>query len=346
MVNNVLVMGGLTGRIGRGVVCKLAGRTRVFAHGRDAGRVRAANRHGVQVYVGDHLVQLGGSGGLPVTFVSDPADFPPPDETLVVSATTADSVLRTLQGLPSGSNILTLENGWDTPAKVKAHNPDWSVSGGVAWFSCKADPVRPGFDRVMPGGYIAVQAHSSLAAAQQRQLWGDDDLIRLVPQVAPEKRKTITNSMFNGLGIIFDLKLGQVLRLPGYKALMRALAREGRVAAELAGCDVGTEDELFAMAYAIASRNPEDHTSAYAMMDKGLPTEIPTMNGAIAREGVKHGVNLPINAFINAAITTMTHWRTQADSLAAVHAEHSAQIMHWRAALLAMGQGFFDGFPA
>jgi ketopantoate reductase len=345
-VRNVLVMGGLTGRIGRGVVCKLAERVRLYAHGRDAARVRAANRHGIHVYVGDHLVQLGGRGGRPVTFVSDASEFPPAEETLVVSATTADNVLSTLTGLPAGSNILTLENGWDTPAMVKAHNPGWNVSGGVAWFSCKADPARPGYDRVTPGGYIAVEPFSSIAAEQHRQLWGDDEMIRLVNQVAPEKRKTITNSMFNGLGIIFDLKIGQVLQLRGYKALMRALAHEGRLAAELAGSGAGSEDELFAMAYAIASKNASDHTSAYAMMAKGMPTEIPTMNGAIAREGSKHGVTFRINAYIDASIAQMTAWRAAAPSLGAVHQEHSDEIASWRADLLGMGAGYSDGYPA
>ncbi len=342
----VLVMGGLTGRIGRGIVSKLAGHIKVFAHGRSAASVAEANRSGVQLYVGNERVVLGGPQSRnEVTFVSSGAAVPHLHETLVISATTADNAVSSLHGLADGTHIVTLENGWDTPQRVKAHNASWNVSAGVAWFSCKADPLNPGYDRVTPGGYIAVEPSSTAVGSQLRELWGDDSLIRLVYQSAPEKRKTIANSMFNGLGIIFNKKLGEVLELPGYKALMRALAREGALAAHLSGMDVGTEEELFAMAYAIGSKNAADHTSAYSMMARGLATEIATMNGAIAREAQRIGITLPINVLIAEAIAQITVWRSQLASLDAVYALYGQELQKWTQELLHLGAAFSDDYP-
>lgn len=341
-IKNVLVMGGATGRIGRGIACKLSGRVRVFAHGRDPAGVALANSQGIDLYVADELVRMGGPAGVPVTFVCDPSDFPSMDETLVISATTSDSVLRSLQHVPDAARIMTLENGWNTPSQVRAHNPTWEVSGGVAWFSCKAHPSLAGYDRVTPGGYIAAEPSSERAARELREVWGDDSVVSLVFQGAPEKRKTITNSMFNGPGIIFDRNLGAVLGTPGYKAFMRAMCREGKAAANAAGCDVGSESELFEMAYAIAAKNADDHTSAYAMMSKGLATEISTMNGAIARDASSHGTQAPLNSLIASFVARMTEWRKATGSMNEVFAEHASELAAWRARLLAGGEGFSD----
>jgi 2-dehydropantoate 2-reductase len=110
-------------------------------------------------------------------------------------------------------------------------------------------------------------------------------------------RKLAVNAAMNPTTAIFTLTNGELLTHAAAGPLADELARETARVATAAGVAL-TEDEAVAAWRDIATRLGANRSSMLQDLDAGKTTEIDAINGAVAREGRRLGVDVPANEAI------------------------------------------------
>jgi 2-dehydropantoate 2-reductase len=110
-------------------------------------------------------------------------------------------------------------------------------------------------------------------------------------------RKLVVNAAMNPTTAIFGLTNGELLTHAAAGPLSDELARETARVATAAGVALG-EDEAVAAWRDIATRLGANKSSMLQDLEAGKPTEIEAINGAVAREGRRLGVDAPVNEAI------------------------------------------------
>ncbi len=178
-------------------------------------------------------------------------------------------------------------NGWKTPELwlVRAVNsiPAALVAPGRVRHAGRGEILLP--DPSGGGGSV----HSTLF---HRLLDGAGISVRLVDSIEREVwRKALINAAINPVTAAHGLLNGELLREP-WASEARTLLREAQHAAHFAGFDFGdseVDQDLDRILRATAS----NRSSMVQDLALGRPTEIDAISGAILREALRHGVNLP-----------------------------------------------------
>jgi 2-dehydropantoate 2-reductase len=110
-------------------------------------------------------------------------------------------------------------------------------------------------------------------------------------------RKLAANAAMNPTTAIFRITNGEVLGHPAAEPLADELARETARVATAAGVPIA-EDEVVAAWRDIAKRLGANRSSMLQDLEAGKATEIDAINGAVAREGRRLGVEAPVNEAI------------------------------------------------
>lgn len=118
-------------------------------------------------------------------------------------------------------------------------------------------------------------------------------------------RKLAVNAAMNPTTAVFRLTNGELLTHPAAAPLSDELARETARVATAAGVRLG-EDEAVAAWRAIAARLGANRSSMLQDLEAGKPTEIDAINGAVAREGRRVGVDAPVNEAITLLVEAVT----------------------------------------
>ena len=154
--------------------------------------------------------------------------------------------------------------------------------------------VGPG--RVRPGGegVISLGAHprlSPLANLLERA--------GFAVEVLPEANdllwsKLVINAAINPLTALLRVPNGELLARPSAQSLMDAAARETAAVARALGRRLTFSDPV-AAAQAVAQRTAVNHSSMFQDVQRGAPTEIDAICGAIVAAGEGCGVATPVN---------------------------------------------------
>jgi len=154
--------------------------------------------------------------------------------------------------------------------------------------------VGPG--RVRPGGegVISLGAHprlSPLANLLERA--------GFAVEVLPEANdllwsKLVINAAINPLTALLRVPNGELLARPSAQSLMDAAAREAAAVARALGRRLTFSDPV-AAAQAVAQRTAVNHSSMFQDVQRGAPTEIDAICGAIVAAGEGCGVATPVN---------------------------------------------------
>jgi 2-dehydropantoate 2-reductase len=106
--------------------------------------------------------------------------------------------------------------------------------------------------------------------------------------------KLVINSAINPLTALLRIPNGELLNRPLTRALMRALAEETAAVASAEKIKLPFNDAVSAVED-VARKTAENHSSMLQDVQRGAPTEIDAICGAISRIGKEHQIATPIN---------------------------------------------------
>jgi len=245
----------------------------------------------------------------------DPRELPQPDLIILsVKRYDLDEVLAQLQPiLGRQPTILTLQNGVDTEARIRALAPGIPVIGGVAYVYARM--AEPGVIEHYTKGNVVIgtvlssasdQPMSGIALQDIKTLFeGAGIPCRLSPDIMRTKwEKMCWNVVFNPLTVLLNDCVAKALSHPEMLAMIRLIVEEAVAVARAEGVplDAAIAETVIQQSQAIR----EIHTSMYDDWKAGRRTEIEFLNGYLARRGRELGVRTPVNEAVCALIKTLT----------------------------------------
>ena len=211
---------------------------------------------------------------------------------LVKSWQTRRAATQLDQCLAEDGVALTLQNGVGNHEALVEILGAPRVALGVT--TVGANLLAPGRVRAAGQGVVALGIHSRAAplASMLRQagfsvedapdpdelLWG----------------KLVINAAINPLTALLGVPNGELLKRPTARALLVSLAREAAAVAAAQGLSLHYPDPVAAVEDA-ARRTAANRSSMLQDVQRGAPTEIDAICGAILRAGEQHGVPTPTN---------------------------------------------------
>ncbi|GAB4433194.1 MAG: 2-dehydropantoate 2-reductase [Anaerolineales bacterium] len=187
---------------------------------------------------------------------------------------------------------LTLQNGLGNRETLGLSLGLPRVALGVT--TTGATLLGPGLVRAGGEGLVSVEAHPrigplSAALAESgfnvRQVRDADSLVW---------GKLVINAAINPLTALLRVPNGELLNRPAARELMHALAEETAAVALAQGIPLPFKDAVKA-AENVARQTAKNHSSMFQDIQRGAPTEIDAICGAITRAGKKTGVSTPVN---------------------------------------------------
>lgn len=270
--------------------------------------LRALNEHGVRLQQED-----GSLTSYPVEAFSDPSACGTADAAIVlVKAWQTHRAAGQLQACLAPHGVaLTLQNGLGNREVLAAALGADRTALGVT--TTGATLVEPGVVRAGGEGTVTVERRPQLVSLV--------DLLRgagfhVEESDSPESlvwSKLVINAAINPPTALLGVPNGRLLEMPPARELMARLARETASVAAATGLPLTFPDPVEA-AENVARRTAANHSSMFQDLQRGAPTEIDAISGAIAREGQRLGVPAPVNE---------TMWQLVR---AAVEVERSARV--------------------
>lgn len=246
------------------------------------------------------LVQLDGSEiTVPVKVVEDPAAVAHSANLALIAVKSHDTQQAAAKAgivLVGSGLALTLQNGLGNRELLADALGAPRVVQGIT--SMGATQLGPGRVRYAGAGttYLAGDpgiAGELLAIAHLFQRAGFETLVA-DSVVSLVWGKLVVNAGINALTAILRVPNGVLLEQPAARALMTAAAAEAAVVAAAKGIKLPYDDPV-ARVEQVARATAANRSSMLQDILRQAPTEIDVINGAVAREGERHGVPTPVN---------------------------------------------------
>lgn len=202
--------------------------------------------------------------------------------------------------------VVTLQNGLGNLEILEAAAGRGRTAIGVSRLG--ASMVGPARVRSTGVGEILLGSHHAPAdrlegaarlltlSGTPTQICGDVD--RVVWQ------KLVANCAINPLSALRGLANGALLRDPEARPILEAAAREVGAVAAARGIDL--QADPVALTVAIAEATATNRSSMLQDQDRGFPTEIDALSGAIVAEGKRLGVPTPVNQWLWDEVRSLT----------------------------------------
>jgi len=187
---------------------------------------------------------------------------------------------------------LTLQNGLGNREILAASLGMRRVALGST--TTGATLLGPGLAKTGGEGILSIEAHPNVGPLQAA-LRGAGFQVESVPDArALIWSKLVVNSAINPLTAILRVPNGQLLKRPAARRLLRALAEETAAVARAEHVSLATSDPV-GMVETVALRTAANHSSMFQDVQRGAPTEIDAICGAVALAGRQHSVPTPMN---------------------------------------------------
>jgi 2-dehydropantoate 2-reductase len=187
---------------------------------------------------------------------------------------------------------LSLQNGLGNRETLTHYLGASRVALGVATLG--ATLLGPG--RVRPGGegVIAIEKRKRLEPLAALLAGADFRVERHPDPSSLLWGKLVINAAINPLTALFSLPNGELVRRPPERALMAAAAHEAAAVARAMGVRLPYSDPVAAVE-TVARSTASNRSSMLQDVQRGAPTEIDAISGAIVRAGEHHGVPTPVS---------------------------------------------------
>lgn len=288
-----------------------SGRAQVTLVGSWLEALAAIAARGVRVLEGD------GSWSIALDALPTSAPLPQADFVIVLvkSHQTASLASLVAGSLSPDGLVITLQNGLDNVEVLRSAVGSDRVIQGVAFLG--ATMLAPGLVRAFPGR-VVLEARGALVTRVQdfAFLLSQSGFIgEISGDIRPIVwRKLAANCAINPLTAIFRVPNGVLIDHPEARCLLEAAAREVGDVATAAGVPLG--EDAVEIALSVALQTAGNRSSMLQDVDRGAPTEIDALNGAVVRHGQALGVPTPVNEMLVAQVRAMEPHRTDAVSWA------------------------------
>lgn len=198
-----------------------------------------------------------------------------------------------------GAPVVSLQNGLGARELLERAwrearlTPPPRIARGV--ITAGARLLAAGEVEVNGAGRVVLERVPSIAdrlRALAERLHGAGIDCELVDDVRPHVwRKLVANCAVNALSALHGVCNGALLERADLRASFDAAAREAGDVARALGVDLGTDP--VELAAAVAAATAANRSSMLQDLERGAPTEIDSIHGAVAREGVRLGVPTP-----------------------------------------------------
>jgi 2-dehydropantoate 2-reductase len=240
-----------------------------------------------------------------VTATNDPLDCQGTKYALVlVKSWQTERAARQLAGcLAQDGLAVTLQNGLGNREILAASLGAGRVVLGST--TTGATLLGPGMAKSGGEGIVSIEAHERLDGLLQALTEA-----RFKVEVVQDARaliwsKLVVNSAINPLTAILRIPNGQLLERPAARLLLHALAAETAAVARAEKIKLTTSDPI-RLVEGVALQTASNHSSMFQDVQRGAPTEIDAICGAVARAGKQHQVPTPMNQACLHLVQAMT----------------------------------------
>ena len=154
--------------------------------------------------------------------------------------------------------------------------------------------LGPGLVKAGGEGKISIEAHPALGPLEEALKSARFNVEIVSDAKSLVWGKLVINSAINPLTALLQIPNGELLNRPTARALMRALAEETASVARAEKVKLPFENPAEAVED-VARKTAPNHSSMLQDAQRGAPTEIDAICGAIVRTGKKHKIATPIN---------------------------------------------------
>jgi 2-dehydropantoate 2-reductase len=271
----------------------------------------AIGRHGIRVEDGSRAWSI----AVATARIAQPIDPAPIVLVLVKSHQTRAVAPYAARAVTADGIVVTLQNGLGNREILEGAAGASRVAAGVV--TAGATLLGAGHVSSHPGAISLGNRPSAPALGQLAALLADAgfetelraDLERLV------WRKLAVNCAINPLSAVRALPNGALLARSEDRELLAAAAREVQQVAAARGVDLGTD--AAELARGVARRTGGNRSSMLQDVERGAPTEIDALNGAVIREGRRLGVPTPVNEWLCLELARVTTARRAGAALRA-----------------------------
>jgi 2-dehydropantoate 2-reductase len=190
---------------------------------------------------------------------------------------------------------LTLQNGLGNREALAHACGEGRVAAGV--ITAGATLLGPGEVKLNGPGTITLAEDqvpaAALAPVAELMSASGFPLERVAGAAPMVWRKLAVNCAINPLSAILGVPNGRLLESPEPRATLVAAAREVGEVASAAGIDIAADP--VALALEVAALTASNRSSMLQDVERGAPTEIDALCGAVVREARRLGVAAPVN---------------------------------------------------
>lgn len=212
---------------------------------------------------------------------------------VLVKAWQTEKAARALAHCLSEDGVaLTLQNGLGNREILAASLGAERVALGST--TTGATLLGPGLAKWGGEGVVSVEDHARVGPLQSALRRAGFQVENVPDARALIWSKLVVNSAINPLTAILRISNGQLLSRPAARSLLRALAEETAAVARAAKVSLVTSDPV-EMVEDVALRTAANHSSMFQDVQRGAPTEIDAICGAVTLAGRQHRVPTPMN---------------------------------------------------
>lgn len=211
---------------------------------------------------------------------------------LVKSWQTERAALQLAGCLADDGLAVTLQNGLGNRELLAAKIGSKRIALGST--TTGATLLGPGLAKPGGEGVITIEAHKGLDFLEEALTLAGFRVEQVHDARSLIWTKLVINSAINPLTALLRVPNGQLLERPSARALLRALAEETVAVASAERIRLGSGDPV-KIVEDVARRTAANHSSMFHDVQRGAPTEIDAICGAIARTGRRHNIPTPVN---------------------------------------------------
>ena len=211
---------------------------------------------------------------------------------LVKSWQTERAAQQLTQCLADDGLAITIQNGLGNREILAAHLGESRVALGST--TSGATLLGPGLVKAGGEGKISIEAHPALGPVEEALKSANFNVEIVSDAKSLVWGKLVINSAINPLTALLQIPNGELLNRPTARALMRALAEETASVAKAEKIKLPFKNPGDA-AEDVARKTALNHSSMLQDVQRGAPTEVDAICGAVVRTGKKHEIATPIN---------------------------------------------------